>query len=97
MADEHLEIARGVDIEVDGTRNEWQLANECPLALVYHKRNYAVMLASPQDLDDFAYGFSISERVVSAASEIKSVRAEINHWALISIFKLMTRGWSGWT
>lgn len=78
MADEHLEIARGVDIEVDGTRNEWQLANECPLALVYHKRNYAVMLASPQDLDDFVYGFSISERVVSAASEIKSVRAETN-------------------
>nr|WP_255769359.1 formate dehydrogenase accessory sulfurtransferase FdhD [Maritalea mediterranea] len=54
------------------------MANECPLALVYHQRNYAVMLASPQDLTDFAYGFSISERVVSDASEIKSVRAVPN-------------------
>lgn len=78
MADKEQEVSRAVDIDIDGARGQWQLANECPLALVYHKRNYAVMLASPQDLTDFAYGFSISERVVSDASEIKSVRAEPN-------------------
>lgn len=78
MADKQQEVARAVDIDIDGARGQWQLANECPLALVYHQRNYAVMLASPQDLTDFAYGFSISERVVSEASEIKSVRAEPN-------------------
>ncbi|WP_424982838.1 formate dehydrogenase accessory sulfurtransferase FdhD [Maritalea sp. S77] len=78
MADKEQEVARAVDIDIGGARDQWQLANECPLALVYHQRNYAVMLASPQDLTDFAYGFSISERVVSDASEIKSVRAEPN-------------------
>lgn len=78
MADKDQEVARAVDIDIDGARDQWQLANECPLALVYHQRNYAVMLASPRDLTDFAYGFSISERVVSDASEIKSVRAETN-------------------
>jgi formate dehydrogenase accessory protein FdhD len=78
VADKEQEVARAVDIDIDGARDQWQLANECPLALVYHKRNYAVMLASPQDLTDFAYGFSISERVVSNASEIKSVRVEPN-------------------
>ncbi len=78
MADKQQEVAQAVDIDIDGAGDRWQLANECPLALVYHQRNYAVMLASPQDLTDFAYGFSISERVVSEASEIKSVRAEPN-------------------
>jgi formate dehydrogenase accessory protein FdhD len=78
VADKEQAVARAVDIDIDGARDQWQLANECPLALVYHQRNYAVMLASPQDFTDFAYGFSISERVVSDASEIKSVRAEPN-------------------
>lgn len=78
MADQSPDVARGVEIAIDGARDQWQLANECPLALVYHQRNYAVMLASPQDLEDFAFGFSLSERVVSSVAEIKSVRAEPN-------------------
>lgn len=78
MADDGQEVARAVDVDIEGKADRWQVANECPLALIYHQRNYAVMLASPQDLVDFAHGFSVSERIVSDVSEILAVRAVPN-------------------
>ena len=49
------------------------LAEEVPVALVYNGISHAVMLASPQDLDDFARGFSLSERIVRHASDIRDI------------------------
>ncbi len=51
----------------------WSVPTETPVAFVYNRRNYAVMLASPADMEDFAVGFSLTERVVDAAEEIASV------------------------
>ncbi len=63
-----------VDVHrVDGTSVSWHLAEEVPVALVYNATNYAVMLATPADLEDFAVGFSISERVVDRVDAIKAV------------------------
>lgn len=53
----------------------WHVAEEVPVALVYNGTNYAVMLATPADLEDFAVGFSISERVINRADCIKAVEA----------------------
>jgi len=52
---------------------KWHVAEEAPIALVYNGQNYAVMLASPQDLVDFAYGFSLSEGIIDAAQDIKAI------------------------
>ena len=45
---------------------------EVPVALVYDGSTYAVMMASPTDLHDFAVGFSLSEGIVAAPEDIAS-------------------------
>jgi FdhD protein len=49
------------------------LPEEVPVALVYHGTTQAVMMASPADLEDFAVGFSLTEGIVEAASDIDSL------------------------
>jgi FdhD protein len=59
---------------------------EAPIAIDYNGIGYAVMMATPTDLDDFAIGFSISERIVAGAHEIEEIDArETDHGWLLSI------------
>ena len=50
-----------------------QVAEEMPVALVYHGVPHVVMLATPADLEDFAVGFTLSEGLVDSPEEIRSV------------------------
>lgn len=52
------------------TRAEDLVAEEVPVALVYGGISHAVMLATPQDLDDFALGFSLSEGILEMPREL---------------------------
>jgi formate dehydrogenase accessory protein FdhD len=46
------------------------LAAEVPVAMHYNGRAHAVMLATPADLDDFALGFALTERIIRKPDEL---------------------------
>ncbi len=52
---------------------ERQVIVEMPVAIEYNGIGYAVMMATPIDLEDFAIGFSLSERLIDHAGQILTV------------------------
>ena len=50
-----------------------QVAAETAVALTYNRTTYAVMMATPADIEDFAVGFSLAEGVVERADEIEEI------------------------
>ena len=56
-----------------------QLAEEVPIALVYNGISHAVMLASPQNLEDFALGFSLTEGILQSKHDLYSVDIQTHH------------------
>lgn len=75
---ELTEIAR------DGTHRpvtrEW--VPEAPVALEFNGLSYAVMMATPADLEDFALGFALTEGLAQAPSDVTDLAvAEVeNGW-----------------
>lgn len=49
---------------------------ETPVALTYAGATWAVMMASPADLHDFAVGFSLTEGIIASPEEIDSIDVE---------------------
>ncbi|MBH9988113.1 formate dehydrogenase accessory sulfurtransferase FdhD [Bartonella sp. W8098] len=49
------------------------VAEEVPIALSYDGTTQAVLMASPDDLIDFAYGFSLTEEFISDPDEIENI------------------------
>jgi FdhD protein len=74
------ECAAGVAIErwcADGMRTGLdRVAVETPVALVFNGVSHTVMLASPDDLEDFALGFSLTEGILQHPRELYDIEIE---------------------
>jgi FdhD protein len=49
------------------------LAEEAAVAITYNRETFAVMMASPADLPDFAIGFSLSEGVIETPADVEEL------------------------
>ena len=51
-------------------------AAEVPVQVAYADIPFGIMMMTPADLDDFAYGFSLTEGVIERAADIRGVSIE---------------------
>ena len=57
-------------------REQDQVAEECPVALVFNGISHAVMMATPTELEQLAIGFALSEGIVAHRKEIYALELE---------------------
>ena len=52
------------------------IAVEAPVQIVIGGAPFAVMMATPNDLEDFAYGFALTEQIANRFADIRGVEVE---------------------
>src|ERR1700716_1422363 len=73
MLEPTLVVARRMWREGSPSAGSRSIPEETAVALTYNGGTYAVMMTTPQDLRDFAVGFSLSEGVIGSAADIDSL------------------------
>jgi len=71
LSREPLQAVSAHRVDGEDTRDVSEsLAAEVPVAMQYNARPHAVMMATPSNLDDFAFGFALTERIIASVSEL---------------------------
>jgi len=52
------------------------IAVEAPVQIVIGASPFAIMMATPRDLEDFAYGFALTEQIAERVEDIRGVEIE---------------------
>ena len=79
LSDSAVSVTRTLSNDTGAVETDDLVVCEVPVALSFNGISYAVMMATPSDLEDFIRGFAIGEGIVSAPSAIYDI--EITHAA----------------
>lgn len=83
---------RASAVRYDGAAGETRdvaVAVEAALNIVYGDTPYAVMMVTPADIDDFVYGFSLTEGVIGGASDIRGIDVSRQHEGYVASVSLI--------
>ncbi len=62
----------GLSVQAEGARRVTRsLPDEVPVALVFDGTTHAVMMATPDDIADFAHGFALTEGIVTDSEQVE--------------------------
>ena len=81
----------------DTSPGERAIPEETAIAFTFNTASYAVMMATPKDLEDFAVGFAMTEGVVASPDAIDTIEIVEEEMGLeLRVWLRRATRWSSW-